>query len=155
MKAQGKAFKCAFTTVLLGSASLAVASPVFAQDQATPAEDAGASEETIIVTGSRIRRDPLDQAAPIVTLDEGAIEDTGLSSVADILQRLPSAGGGLNSRFNNSGNFGNPPDGGGVGAGSAEVDLRYLGAARARARRRPALGAQRLVGVRRPGARPT
>src|SRR6185503_9882567 len=42
----------------------------------------------------------------------------------------PSAGGALNSRFNNSGNFGNPPDGGGVGAGAAEVDLRYLGSKR-------------------------
>ena len=32
--------------------------------------------------------------------------------------------------MNNSGNIGNPPDGGGVGAGSAEIDLRYLGAKR-------------------------
>ena len=47
-----------------------------------------------------------------------------------MLQRLPSSGGALNSRFNNSGNFGNPPDGGGVGAGAAEVDLRYLGSRR-------------------------
>ena len=30
---------------------------------------------------------------------------------AIVLQRLPSSGGGLNSKFNNSGNFGNPPDG--------------------------------------------
>ena len=44
-----------------------------------------------------------------------------------MLQRLPSSGGGLNSKFNNSGNLGNPPDGGGVGAGAAEIDLRYLG----------------------------
>jgi len=47
-----------------------------------------------------------------------------------VLQRLPSAGGGLNGKFNNSGNFGNPPDGGGVGAGAAEIDLRYLGSKR-------------------------
>jgi iron complex outermembrane receptor protein len=47
-----------------------------------------------------------------------------------VLQRLPGSGGALNSRFNNSGNFGNPPDGGGVGAGAAEVDLRYLGSRR-------------------------
>ncbi len=47
-----------------------------------------------------------------------------------MLQRLPSSGGGLNSKFNNSGNFGNPPDGGGVGAGAAEIDLRYLGSRR-------------------------
>ncbi len=43
---------------------------------------------------------------------------------------MPSASGGLNSKVNNSGNIGNPPDGGGVGAGSAEIDLRYLGSKR-------------------------
>ncbi|WP_034161161.1 TonB-dependent receptor domain-containing protein [Sphingomonas sp. ERG5] len=86
--------------------------------------------EDIVVTGSRIRRDPLDQDTPTVVLDQSALAQTGLTSVADILQRLPSAGGGLNSKVNNSGNIGNPPDGGGVGAGSSEIDLRYLGAKR-------------------------
>ena len=86
--------------------------------------------QPIIVTGSRIRRDPLDQDQPVVFVDRTDIDRTGLTSAADILQRLPSSGGALNSRFNNSGNFGNPPDGGGVGAGAAEVDLRYLGSRR-------------------------
>src|SRR5262249_55814010 len=36
----------------------------------------------------------------------------------------------LNSKFNSSGNFGYPPDGGGIGAGSAQVDLRNLGSKR-------------------------
>ena len=83
-----------------------------------------------LVTGSRIRRDPLDQPSPVITVDEQAIARTGLSSIADTLQRIPSSAGGLNTKFNNSGNFGNPPDGGGVGAGSAAIDLRYLGAKR-------------------------
>ena len=103
----------------------------------------------IVVTGSRIRRDPLDHDAPVVFVDQADIAKTGLNSVNDVLQRLPSAGGGLNGKFNNSGNFGNPPDGGGVGAGSAEIDLRYLGSqAHARAGRRPALR-QRRLGERR------
>ena len=38
--------------------------------------------------------------------------------------------GSTTSRFNNSGNLGNPPDGAGVGAGSAQIDLRYLGSVR-------------------------
>src|SRR4029079_3124659 len=67
---------------------------------------------------------------PVVRLDSDALAKTGLSAVADILQRLPSASGGLNTKVNNSGNIGNPPDGGGVGAGSAEIDLRYLSAKR-------------------------
>ncbi len=97
-----------------------------------PGATAAAAEEgdLIIVTGSRIRRDPLNQDSPVIVLDQSALAQTGLSSVADILQRLPSAAGGLNTKVNNSGNIGNPPDGGGVGAGSAEIDLRYLGAKR-------------------------
>ena len=130
----------------LGCASFAVAAalagmqaPAHAQPSTTTPddpieEDAGPAAredgDPIVVTGSRIRRDPLDQDQPVVFLDRTDIDRTGLSSAADVLQRLPSSGGGLNSRFNNSGNFGNPPDGGGVGAGAAEVDLRYLGSRR-------------------------
>ncbi len=104
-----------------------------AQEVATPATaaaDAAAPPQEIVVTGSRIRRDPLDQPSPVITVDQKSLQQTGLSSIADVLQRLPSASGGLNSKVNNSGNIGNPPDGGGVGAGSAEIDLRYLTAKR-------------------------
>jgi len=65
-----------------------------------------------------------------VFVDADDIAKTGLNSISDVLQRLPSSGGGLSSKFNNSGNLGNPPDGGGVGAGAAEIDLRYLGSRR-------------------------
>ncbi|MEG3168351.1 TonB-dependent receptor [Sphingomonas sp. LB3N6] len=88
--------------------------------------EAADTPDDIIVTGSRIRQSPLEQRSPVVTLDSAALAQTGLTSVADILQRLPSAAGGLNTKANNSGNIGNPQDGGGVGAGSAEIDLRYL-----------------------------
>jgi iron complex outermembrane receptor protein len=99
-------------------------------DNPTPTASEPDREGEIVITGSRIRRDPLSQDAPIVFVDESDIAKTGLNSVNDVLQRLPSAGGGLNGKFNNSGNFGNPPDGGGVGAGAAEIDLRYLGSKR-------------------------
>ena len=102
--------------------------PDAAQNPATASEPS--EEGDIVVTGSRIRRDPLSQDAPIVFVDQEDMQKTGLNSVNDILQRLPSSGGGLNSKFNNSGNLGNPPDGGGVGAGAAEIDLRYLGSRR-------------------------
>ncbi len=36
----------------------------------------------------------------------------------------------LNTKFNSAGNFGFPPDGSGVGSGSATLDLRNLGAKR-------------------------
>ncbi|HMI39718.1 MAG TPA: TonB-dependent receptor plug domain-containing protein, partial [Sphingomicrobium sp.] len=123
------------------SVALAVAlaaTPALAQSTLPPADapaapaaagDQGKAPD-IVVTGSRIRRDPLSQDAPIVFVDQADIAKTGLNSINDVLQRLPSAGGGLNGKFNNSGNFGNPPDGGGVGAGAAEIDLRYLGSKR-------------------------
>jgi iron complex outermembrane receptor protein len=109
----------------------ACAQGAFAQSVSTeagaPSADTG---EEIVVTGSRIRSNPLEQSSPVVTVDQTSLQRTGLSALADVLQRLPSASGGLNSKVNNSGNIGNPPDGGGVGAGSAEIDLRYLRAKR-------------------------
>ena len=119
------------TAALLGSASAyaqAVSSGPTASAGAIANE--AAPGEDIVVTGSRIRRDPLDQEAPVVTIDQQSLARTGLTSIGDVLQRLPSAAGGLNTKTNNSGNIGNPPDGGGVGAGSATIDLRYLSSKR-------------------------
>jgi len=120
---------------LMGSASAAEAQStvpppetVAAPATASPTQPAPAGD--IVITGSRIRRNPLSQDSPIVYVDKDDIAKTGLSAVADVLQRLPGASGGLNQKVNNSGNLGNPPDGGGVGAGSATIDLRYLGANR-------------------------
>ena len=118
------------TCALLAFVALSVGGEAYAQTTTTPAEADAASGSEIIVTGSRIRRDPLNQNSPVVTLDQASLAQTGLSAIADVLQRLPSAAGGLNTKVNNSGNIGNPPDGGGVGAGSAEINLRYLGAKR-------------------------
>jgi iron complex outermembrane receptor protein len=102
-----------------------------AQAPATPAPATAAAQPSgqgeIVITGSRIRRDPLNQNAPVIFLDKSSIDKTGLSAIADVLQRIPSSSGGLNTKVNASGNLGNPPDGGGVGAGSATIDLRYLG----------------------------
>src|SRR5688572_21556165 len=103
---------------------LALPAPAWAQDQA-PTE-----QEEIVVTGSRIHTDPLTNRQPVAQIGQDEIARTGLSATGDVLQRLPVSGGGLNTRNNNSGNIGNPPDGGGVGAGAAEVDLRFLGARR-------------------------
>ena len=106
-------------------------SPQPDQPVQTDAEgNAVAGQQEIVVTGSRIRRNALDLDSPVTFVDQDDIAKTGLNSVNDVLQRLPSSGGGLNSKFNNSGNLGNPPDGGGVGAGAAEIDLRYLGSRR-------------------------
>jgi len=95
-----------------------------ATDDTPPAET-----ELIVVTGSRIG-DPLGKQAPVLMMSREDIERTGLTSVGDILQQLPVSGGALNGKFNSSGNFGYPPDGGGIGAGATEADLRFLGSKR-------------------------
>ncbi len=99
-----------------GYASLALAA-LAASAGFSPAQAQPADVSELIVTGSRIRTSRWKRPA-VVNIDQEAIAKTGLTSTVDVLQRIPSASGGLNSKFNNSGNLGNPPDGGGVGAGS-------------------------------------
>src|SRR5687767_8222910 len=82
--------------------------------------------EEVIVTGSRIRQSPVERAAPVQTATAADIDRSGEVSVADYLQRLPISGSAINRSNNSSGNLGFPPDGGGIGAGASEIDLRYL-----------------------------
>ncbi|HEX3475954.1 MAG TPA: TonB-dependent receptor [Kofleriaceae bacterium] len=114
-------------------AATAAASPSTAptpEQPPPPGEDAvPPGAEVIVVTGSRIG-DPLGKQAPVLMMSREDIERTGLTSIGDILQQLPVSGGALNGKYNSSGNFGYPPDGGGVGAGATEADLRYLGSKR-------------------------
>ncbi|HEY8433522.1 MAG TPA: TonB-dependent receptor plug domain-containing protein, partial [Sphingomicrobium sp.] len=129
----GVALAALTTMATAAEAQSTLPPPNVVAGQAPPAEQAASAKgpgNEIVITGSRIRRNPLDLDAPRVFVDQQDIAKTGLNSVNDVLQRLPSSGGGLNGKFNNSGNLGNPPDGGGVGAGAAEIDLRYLGSRR-------------------------
>jgi iron complex outermembrane receptor protein len=101
------------------------ASPVLAQDG-----DEVQKLQAIEVTGSRIKQSEIEAQSPVLVIDRKQIERTGLQTVGDILQQLSSSGKALNAKFNSSGNFGFPSDGGGIGAGSAQVDLRNLGSKR-------------------------
>jgi iron complex outermembrane receptor protein len=98
------------------------------------AQDAGSNDvqklQAIEVTGSRIKQSEIEAQSPVLVIDRKQLERTGLQTVGDILQQLSSSGKALNAKFNSSGNFGFPSDGGGIGAGSAQVDLRNLGSKR-------------------------
>lgn len=96
------------------------------------AQSSGADEavEEVVVTGSRIRQNPLDARTPVQILSAEDMETSGDVSLGDFLQRLPISGSAINRSNNASGNLGFPPDGAGVGAGSSEVDLRYLSSKR-------------------------
>ncbi|MCY7319425.1 MAG: TonB-dependent receptor [Ramlibacter sp.] len=95
--------------------------------QPAPAEATTTNLDRIQVTGSRIKRAELEGQVPVQVVTREDIERTGLTSLGDIVQALTGSGSALNTKFNSSGNFGFPPDGSGVGAGSAQVDLRHLG----------------------------
>ena len=106
-------------------ACLAISSPAAAQD------DAGAEAvEEIVITGSRIRQNPLDARTPVQSLSTEDIDRSGDVAIADFLQRLPIAGSAINRNNNSSGNLGFPPDGSGIGAGASQIDLRYLSSKR-------------------------
>ena len=90
----------------------------------------GAAIEEVVVTGSRLRRDPLTERAPITALGRDQLERTGLTNLGDALQNLPITGSAPNSQFNVPGNSGFPQDGAGIGAGSVQVSLRNVEAKR-------------------------
>jgi iron complex outermembrane receptor protein len=97
---------------------------VFAQDD-QDADEAGVLEE-IVITGSRIRQNPLEVRTPVQFLSEEDMDATSSLSVGDFLQKLPISGSSINRLNNSSGNLGFPPDGAGIGAGASEIDLRNL-----------------------------
>jgi iron complex outermembrane recepter protein len=75
--------------------------------------------DTIVVTGTHIRGADLETEHPVLTLDRQAIQRTGLSGVAEVLQSLVVANGqSLNRNINNGGN------------GELRVNLRSLGSNR-------------------------
>lgn len=99
------------TTAVVGLSSTAA----FAQND-------GDSErlDTIVVTGSNIRRVDIETANPVITIDRAQIQKSGKLTVGNLLQDLPSiAGAATNPQVNNGG-----------GSGASTVSLRGLGSGR-------------------------
>ncbi len=104
--------------VLATSAGLPFTQAAVAQDQA--AADQPSELGTQVVTGSRIRRVDLETASPVYTLDRSTIEQTGVTTLGDLIQNVPSiAGAATNPQVNNGG-----------GDGSSNISLRGLGSSR-------------------------
>src|SRR5690606_8660565 len=98
-------------------AGTAVTGTAFAQD-AAPAEQAATTLDRIEVTGSRIRSVDAETSQPVLVLNREDIEKQGVTSVAEVLNRISSAGPSINRTFNNGGD------------GSSTISLRNLGASR-------------------------
>src|SRR6185437_16231481 len=76
--------------------------------------------QTIVVTGSNIRRVDLETSNPVVAVTAQQIKQTGKLTLGDVVQDLPVISGGVtNPRVNNGG-----------GSGSTLVGLRGLGPSR-------------------------
>ena len=104
-------FGVAATAATLGTAE--------AQTASTSTDQKSQSLETIVVTGSNIRRVDIETANPVVTIDRAAIQASGKVNLGDLVQELPSmAGAAMTPQVNNG------------GAGTAGVSLRGLGSNR-------------------------
>ena len=99
---------CLMASTLIGG--LAYAAPAMAQD--------GASDDTIVVTGSRIARQDFVANSPVTTVDSAQFEMTGTVNTESLLNTLPQTIPGLDRTSNNPGN------------GTATVNLRGLGSGR-------------------------
>ncbi|MNS39812.1 Vitamin B12 transporter BtuB precursor [compost metagenome] len=75
------------TTILAGV--LAVSAPAFAQTAEPASQDATVVEE-VVVTGSRIRRDPVNSPTPLIQVEREALLSTGQSTVIDYLATIPA-----------------------------------------------------------------
>src|SRR3984885_2422946 len=112
------------TVIAVGASSTA-----FAQDQSTQPQSntspaappqKASTLQTVVVTGSHIRRVDLETASPVVPIDRAAIQPTGKMTLGDLVQGLPAmTGGNTNPQVNNSG-----------GNGNSSINLRGLGSNR-------------------------
>jgi iron complex outermembrane receptor protein len=96
---------------VLISSAVVCSAPSFAADPATPTE-------TIIVTGSNIRRADTETPAPVQVVTREEIDRTGKSTIGEYLQTLTSDGQGSVPK-----SFGN-----GFASGGTAISLRGLGA---------------------------
>ena len=114
------------TTAVHVSLLFSLPAIAFAQDATTDAATQAKTLDTVEVTGSRIKQTDKVTSAPVLRITRAQIDQSGATSIGEFLQDLTASGKALNAKFNSSGNFGYPADGGGIGAGSAQVDLRNL-----------------------------
>lgn len=96
------------TGLLCGTAfALAIAVPgvAFAQDTA-PSQSASAADDdnkdVVVVTGSRIRRDPNDSALPLQIIGTEEIERNGISSPEQLISYLTNNGTGADNLASNA-----------------------------------------------------
>lgn len=128
LKRLSLAVRVGLTAGLVASAGLVHAQqPQENQDQT---KNQPKTLQTVVVTGSLIKRVDLETANPVVTVDRQTINNSGKPTLGDVLQQLPAIRGDATNPQNNS-------NGGGVaspltegGDGASRISLRGLGTGR-------------------------
>lgn len=116
------------TTSLLGGSMLAISAMLMtgtaqAQDVSTPDEDEFSDEDAIVVTGSRIARDPnIGSPSPVTTITGEQIQRSGTSDIGDVLRDIPA--------LSVSGSVEDSIQGGAGAIGQSTLNLRGLGSVR-------------------------
>jgi outer membrane receptor protein involved in Fe transport len=95
--------------LLMGAATASFTSATAVAQEQDQAAASGEQLETVIVTGTRIRRQDYEASAPVVTLSEQSFAKVGTQQIETVLNELPQL-------------VPNPSNG-----GQANVDLRGLG----------------------------
>lgn len=86
--------KVLLATSMLGSLA-AFAPTVTLAQTAAPAGQEATSVEEVVVTGSRIRRDPTNSPTPLIQVSRDDVVSTGQASVIDVLADIPALSGSL------------------------------------------------------------
>ncbi|MBZ6379632.1 MULTISPECIES: TonB-dependent receptor domain-containing protein [Pacificimonas] len=112
-----------FLSATLLSGLAAIAAPAQAQIEAAPSAGADlASDEAIVITGSRLQRDAnLGSPSPIVTIEEEAF--LGSSDATEVLRSVPA----LSASVSAASSLDPGENGAGGAAGQAFLNLRGLG----------------------------
>ncbi|MGY1424091.1 TonB-dependent receptor domain-containing protein [Lysobacter sp. A289] len=103
--------------LVVGATTLAGSGVALAQDADQEGQQA-TTLDRIEVTGSRIRSVDAETSQPVLVLSREDIAKQGVTSVAEVLNRISAAGASLNRTFNNGGD------------GSSNIALRNLGSSR-------------------------
>ena len=99
-KTQFSKLKLSVAPIVLGVALLSA--PAYAQD--APSEDeASMDDDVIVVTGSILRRTNTETASPVTVLSAETLEERGLNTVAEAVQRLSANGAGTITQGWNTG----------------------------------------------------
>ena len=107
--------------IAVGASGTVFAQDTGAQDAANqPSQKKASTLETVVVTGSRVRRVDLETSSPVLTIDRAQIQASGKQTLGDLVQQIPAiSGAATNPNVNNGG-----------GTGAATVSLRGLGSQR-------------------------